>query len=383
MMHLLKGMIGTGILAMPVAVKYAGLMIGPVGILIIGAIAVHCMHQLVASSHTLCKRIKKDTLSYAEVLETAIETGPLKYRSYSVAGRIIVNIFLIITQVSFGCVYIVFVGDNLQQVVESFRSGPGIFVYLSGISLCLIPFTFVKNLTTLAPFSMFANLLNIVGLIIVLSYIVRDLPSMDSVSSFPTWDKFPLYFGTAVFAFEGIGLVMPLENKMRHPEDFGGWLGVLNLGMTIVICLYTAVGFYGYLRFGDQVLGSVTLNLPQDSAKLMFSVSIFISYLLVMYVPFNIIWPAIEQCVTSRKNMSGGCASAVPHLDLLIALVGAFASSSLALIFPPLIEIITLSVEGEHLSKLTIIKNILTIILGIVGMVTGTYSAVKEIIQKF
>lgn len=335
-------------------------------------------------------------------METAIETGPLKYRSYSVVGRIIVNIFLIITQVSFGCVYIVFVGDNLQQVVESFRSGPGIFVYLSGISLCLIPFTFVKNLTTLAPFSMFANLLNIVGLIIVLSYIVRDLPSMDSVSSFPTWDKFPLYFGTAVFAFEGIGLVMPLENKMRHPEDFGGWLGVLNLGMTIVICLYTAVGFYGYLRFGDQVLGSVTLNLPQDSwlsigAKLMFSVSIFISYLLVMYVPFNIIWPAIEQCVTSRKVkiygwyifrtclviFTWGCASAVPHLDLLIALVGAFASSSLALIFPPLIEIITLSVEGEHLSKLTIIKNILTIILGIVGMVTGTYSAVKEIIQKF
>lgn len=81
--------------------------------------------------------------------------------------------------------------------------------------------------------------------------------------------------------------------------------------------------------------------------------------------------------------ISGGCASAVPHLDLLIALVGAFASSSLALIFPPLIELITLSADGEHLSKLTIIKNILIILLGIVGMGTGTYSAVKAIVQKF
>lgn len=55
---------------------------------------------------------------------------------------------------------------------------------------------------------------------------------------------------------------MPIENRMSHPEDFGGHTGVLNLGMVIVTCLYTATGFYGYLKFGDDALGSVTLNLP-------------------------------------------------------------------------------------------------------------------------
>lgn len=49
---------------------------------------------------------------------------------------------------------------------------------------------------------------------------------------------------------------------MIHPEDFGGWTGVLNLGMVITTVLYTAVGFYGNLRFGDAVEGSITLNLP-------------------------------------------------------------------------------------------------------------------------
>ena len=51
---------------------------------------------------------------------------------------------------------------------------------------------------------------------------------------------------------------------MRHPEDLGGKAGILNLGMTFVVCLYTAMGFYGYLKFGDDSLGSITLNLPQN-----------------------------------------------------------------------------------------------------------------------
>lgn len=50
---------------------------------------------------------------------------------------------------------------------------------------------------------------------------------------------------------------------MRTPQDFGGLTGVLNTGMVIVTCLYTAVGFYGYLKYGDlAVQGSITLYLP-------------------------------------------------------------------------------------------------------------------------
>lgn len=58
--------------------------------------------------------------------------------------------------------------------------------------------------------------------------------------------------------------VLPLENNMKTPEDFGGWTGVLNTGMVIVAALYTAIGFFGYLKYGDHVLGSITLNLPND-----------------------------------------------------------------------------------------------------------------------
>lgn len=56
--------------------------------------------------------------------------------------------------------------------------------------------------------------------------------------------------------------VLPLENNMKTPEDFGGWNGVLNTGMVIVAVLYTSIGFFGYLKYGGNVLGSITLNLP-------------------------------------------------------------------------------------------------------------------------
>ena len=55
---------------------------------------------------------------------------------------------------------------------------------------------------------------------------------------------------------------MPLKNKVKDEHNFSRRFGLLTLGMTIVISLYIAMGFFGYLKYGDDVLGSITLNLP-------------------------------------------------------------------------------------------------------------------------
>jgi len=49
---------------------------------------------------------------------------------------------------------------------------------------------------------------------------------------------------------------------MTHPDHFINKVGILNIAMAIVIVLYAVIGFLGYVRFGDEALGSVTLNLP-------------------------------------------------------------------------------------------------------------------------
>ena len=63
---------------------------------------------------------------------------------------------------------------------------------------------------------------------------------------------------------EGIGMVMPVENNMQNPENFLGRTGILVKSMTLVTILYTLLGVFGYLRYGDAIRGSITLNLPID-----------------------------------------------------------------------------------------------------------------------
>lgn len=67
---------------------------------------------------------------------------------------------------------------------------------------------------------------------------------------------------TVIFAMEGIGVVMPVENAMKKPQHFLGCPGVLNTAMITVIVLYAVIGFFGYVRYGDLVQGSITMNLP-------------------------------------------------------------------------------------------------------------------------
>lgn len=87
MVHLLKGNIGTGILAMPDAFRNAGWVVGLFGTLFMGAVCTHCMHMLVRCAHELCRRTQKPSLGFSEVTEQAFLTGPESLQKYSLLAR--------------------------------------------------------------------------------------------------------------------------------------------------------------------------------------------------------------------------------------------------------------------------------------------------------
>ena len=51
---------------------------------------------------------------------------------------------------------------------------------------------------------------------------------------------------------------------MKKPSQFTKTWGVLNVGMVIVTATYAVVGCVGYLKYGEDVKGSLSLNLPQN-----------------------------------------------------------------------------------------------------------------------
>ena len=49
---------------------------------------------------------------------------------------------------------------------------------------------------------------------------------------------------------------------MKHPGDMLRYNGVLNISMTLIIILFIGFGFFGYLKYGEDIKGSISLNLP-------------------------------------------------------------------------------------------------------------------------
>lgn len=76
-------------------------------------------------------------------------------------------------------------------------------------------------------------------------------------------------------------------------------------------------------------------------------------------------------------------AALIPNLSGIISLVGAFSSSALALIFPPLIEIMTFWPDQLGQSNWKLWKDIVIIIFGFTGFVFGTFINVKNIFFSY
>lgn len=404
--HILKDSLGTGILAMPEAFKYAGVLNGLVSTVIIGIFNTYCIHILVNSQYTICKKIKRPFLSYSESMEIGISMGPLCLRGLTKYAANITDTVVILFQIGVCSVYILFVEENLRDVTNYYLSINTASLHYK--IMCFIPFFLIaciKNLKVFAPFSLLGNIINLFTYSVIAYFVSNNLYPFKDLKMLGSYYEYPFFFGTAMFGLQGITVTVLAEINMARPMDFGRPFGVLNVAMLTMTVLYMFVGIMGYWRYADNIKSSITLNFPISNlvgqlVRILYSFAIFISYGLNVLVPVTFFWEAYMEkrygnCTNIKKlvldyfirlicvTITFVLAMTVPFLGLCISLVGNVFLTCLMFIFPALLEVCAHWPDELGTRRWRLWKNILIIFISIIAFAAGTYSTMYEIVKRY
>ncbi|XP_055616742.1 proton-coupled amino acid transporter-like protein CG1139 isoform X2 [Toxorhynchites rutilus septentrionalis] len=416
-MHIFKGNVGPGLYAMGQAFMNGGIVVAPILTVLLGITCVHSQHLLLKCAAKMkSKQSNANQLpDFAETVELCFEHGPVRMRGWSRVMRLAVNVFICVTQLGFCTVYFGFISNNLKHIYDYYGIHLDVRLHMLIILVPILLPSLIRNLKYLAWCMTLANACMILGICITAYYAVQELPPIGERPYFSSLHQLPLYFGTAIFAFEGIALVLPLQNAMKTPTDFGRPLGVLNVGMAIVTFIFASLGFLGYLKWGDDVQSSLTLNLPKgeilaQSVKVMVSLGILLGYALQFFVAIQIMLPWVLARISySAKHpirvellfrtlivlITFAVAESILNVGALISLIGALCSTALALVFPPVLELILglaesecefpqqptdgSAVGGSKIGFVIWVKNLLILVLALFIFLTGTVESLNEI----
>lgn len=76
-------------------------------------------------------------------------------------------------------------------------------------------------------------------------------------------------------------------------------------------------------------------------------------------------------------------AVSIPQLGLFISLFGALCLSALGIIFPALMEICVSFPKNFGPGHVKLVKDIVLLIIGVIGLLAGTYATLLEIVHTF
>lgn len=382
---LLKAFIGTGIMFLPKAFRNGGILFSSITLVAVSLISCLCFHLLL-----LCRQ--RYGGGYGE-LGAAI--GGPKLRALILGS-------ITISQIGFVCAGIIFTAENLASFLDAVTSSPT--APLSGKALIaiqlvvLIPLALIRNISKLGPAALLADVFILFGLIYIWYY---DIATLASKGLHPTVElfnprDFTLTIGSAIFTFEGIGLILPIQSSMAQPEKFSRLLYVV---MIIITIIFTSIGALCYATFGDQTRVEIISNFPQSS-KLVNAVQFLYSMAVLVGTPVQL-FPAARIIETSLfgERASGKRSSATKwkknafraaitvlcgliailgasDLDKFVALIGSFACVPLVYIYPALLHF-----KGVAESRWTKVGDALLMVVGLGAMVYTTVITVSRWIE--
>jgi proton-coupled amino acid transporter len=280
---LLKAFVGTGILFLPAAFSDVGLAFGVAGLILMSIICCHCMLLLFSAS----RAIPIPSPGYGDVAEVLLGKGMRRIVQISVAA----------SQCGFAASYLIFASQSIQQVVGFYRvvSLQQVIVVLS---VALIPMVWIRNLSSLYSFLITIVANSFILLAIVYLGVCDVGTVVEEGFAWKNGKGFSLglgpspwtFLGTALFAFEGSAMVLPVSNAMRDSQKFPK---VLMFAILTILILMLWVGAMNYVAFGDTVETIIFLNMPKGRVTQvvmsMYAMAVFLSYPLCIFPAVRIL----------------------------------------------------------------------------------------------
>lgn len=337
---LLKAFVGTGVLFLPRAYLNGGMMFSNIVLVVVAALNYYCFLLLVAS--------------HEKVGGSFGDMGGILYGKYM---RVLILASIGLSQMGFVAAYIDFTAENLQAfivAVSKCRTWIDIKFMILMQLVIFLPFSLIRDISKLGFTALVADVFILLGLLYLAYYDIRTLVVNHGISDIINFNPhhWPLFIGTAIFTFEGIGLVIPIKEAMKQPAKFPT---VLALVMVIITVVFVGMGALSYAAFGSSTKTVVLLNLPQDD-KFVNTIQLLYSLAILLSTPLQL-FPAIRIAENEIFTRSGKhhpyikwkknvfrffvvmvCAAiawgGARDLDKFVALVGNFACVPLVFIYP-------------------------------------------------
>ncbi|GLJ23089.1 hypothetical protein SUGI_0435880 [Cryptomeria japonica] len=386
--NIIVSIVGTGVLGLPYAFKISGWAASASAILLSALLTYYCMMLLVKC------RDKVEQLSNVSILTY----GDLARHTYGKIGCYVAETMVIISQCG-GCIaYLVFIGQNLSSVFTGSADKYSFFICI--FVPVEIALAWVRTLTSLSPFSVFADICNLLAIAIVIKDDLGSFQGLEKADAFTSYQALPFVAGVAVFCFEGFSMTLSLETSMREPQRFGS---VLGCAFFFLATVYTGFGLIGYLAYGSETQDIITLNLPNDWSTVAVKVGLCTALLFTFPVMMHPVHEMFEmklmksswfqklsysfswmQMVLLKILRAGTVvilavlALSVPGFGIFVSLVGSTVCALLAFVFPALIHLKTFKGSLNSAQK-ALDMAILT--FGTVFAVYGTYSTFVVVIK--
>ncbi|KAL7070818.1 hypothetical protein ACQ4LE_010090 [Meloidogyne hapla] len=299
LLNFLKTLVGAGFLALPLAFRNAGLWSGLIMTLIFAFLNCLCMMQLVKCAQYFYRQSGFPFLSYGDLARQACSTSFHWIRPYKNLAKSVVDTTILFLEFGFCSTYYLFISITLKEFYEEFfhpSSSGTPFQWLMAIYVPMVLFNFLRTLKFIAWLSSIGNFCMVGSLAFLLQYVIRyPNHSIGEMPFFNTFDGLLTAAGSIIYSFEAQTLVLPMENKLKRPSQMLGPFGILSSGIFLASLVYSSIGFFGYVAYGDKIKGSITQNLPQHQisftlVKMAICISVLASFLLQMYVIVEIVW---------------------------------------------------------------------------------------------